>query len=246
MQQPGLPRGGVAPLRRPPPVCAAAMPAALFGALLLAVGLCSAPAHPSRARRRLGGPHRLRHRAHPGGCSRRFGEARHQPDRRARWLARLEPAPRVDRRLGADGPPCSPRSRPAAGGQEGAAGARNSWRRSRFPSAAAWPRSPRTTAPGSARSWNSARITSSRPASTPRTNHPFHLAYLWDNFRIYFLNPAPWKPGFPFVGAPAGSRSMPATPTRNSPSAPSLNVPLVWFALAAWPLARKAAAGSPS
>ncbi len=72
-----------------------------------------------------------------------------------------------------------------------------------------------------------------------RTNHPFHPVYLWDNFRIYFLHPAPWKPGFPFVGAPA------PIPLRAGHAEPEftfgalLNVPLVWFALAAWPLARR-------
>jgi len=72
-----------------------------------------------------------------------------------------------------------------------------------------------------------------------RENHSFNLAYVWDNIRIYFLHPAPWKARFPFVGAPA---TIPVHPGHGEPEftfGVLADVPLVWLGLAAWPLARK-------
>jgi hypothetical protein len=70
-------------------------------------------------------------------------------------------------------------------------------------------------------------------------NHLFNPAYLWDNFRIYFLHPATWKAAFPFITSPA------KIPLRAGHAEPEftfgalLNVPLIWLALAAWPGTRK-------
>jgi hypothetical protein len=72
-----------------------------------------------------------------------------------------------------------------------------------------------------------------------RENHPFNPAYLWDNFRIYFLHPATWKPGFPFVESPA---KFPLHAGHAEPEftfGALLNVPLIWLSLAAWPRARR-------
>ncbi len=73
-----------------------------------------------------------------------------------------------------------------------------------------------------------------------RLNHPFRIAYLWDNIRIYFLHPAPWKRGFPFVGAPSKLALHAGHAEPEFAFGALLNVPLVWLALAALPLARRA------
>ncbi|HEX3729458.1 MAG TPA: tetratricopeptide repeat protein, partial [Opitutaceae bacterium] len=68
--------------------------------------------------------------------------------------------------------------------------------------------------------------------------HFFRLSYFWDNFRIYYLYPAPWLARFPFVG------EAPAIPMSEGHSDAELtfgllvNLPLAWCALRALPAAR--------
>jgi tetratricopeptide (TPR) repeat protein len=65
------------------------------------------------------------------------------------------------------------------------------------------------------------------------TGYPFHLRYLWFNFRIYFLQPARWSARFPYVHdivvppLPAGQVGG-----LEHPFGVLTNIPLVWLALA--------------
>ena len=72
-----------------------------------------------------------------------------------------------------------------------------------------------------------------------RVNHAFSFAYIWDNLRIYFLHPAPWRAAYPFVGAPSRILVHPGHAEPEFTFSVLANVPLVWFGLAALPLARK-------
>ena len=61
---------------------------------------------------------------------------------------------------------------------------------------------------------------------------PFSAAYLWFNFRLYFLEPAGWSGRFPFVNEIA----VPSVPAGHGlvegPFGVLANVPLVWLAMA--------------
>jgi hypothetical protein len=65
------------------------------------------------------------------------------------------------------------------------------------------------------------------------TGQPFHLRYLWFNFRVYFFEPARWSGQFPFVH----DIMMPPLPAGHVADVGHAfgvltNVPLVWLALA--------------
>jgi tetratricopeptide (TPR) repeat protein len=70
------------------------------------------------------------------------------------------------------------------------------------------------------------------------TAQHFSLSYLWFNFRLYFLEPARWHAGFPYVGI----ITAPALPRGHGPVEDPFGilacVPVTWLALAA-PLAWK-------
>ncbi len=67
----------------------------------------------------------------------------------------------------------------------------------------------------------------------------FSPAYLWDNLRVYFLHPAPWKAAYPFVGEPSPLTFQSGHSGTEFNFGVLANVPLVWFALAALPACRR-------
>jgi hypothetical protein len=66
-------------------------------------------------------------------------------------------------------------------------------------------------------------------------NH-FSPGYLWFNFRLYFLEPVPWREGFPFVGKVSPPPPPEGHGTVEDPFGILTAIPLTWLALAA-PLA---------
>ena len=67
----------------------------------------------------------------------------------------------------------------------------------------------------------------------------FSPAYIWDNLRVYFLHPAPWKAAFPFVDEPSKLTFRSGHSATEFNFGVLANVPLVWFALLALPAARR-------
>ena len=74
------------------------------------------------------------------------------------------------------------------------------------------------------------------------TRQMFSLRFLWFNFCVYFLEPAHWSMGFPYVH----HTSLPPVPAGYAqvtrPFGVLTNIPLVWLALAA-PLTRRSRSG---
>ena len=71
----------------------------------------------------------------------------------------------------------------------------------------------------------------------------FSPAYLWDNLRVYFLHPAPWKAAYPFVSEPSKLTFHSGHSGTEYNFGVLANVPLVWFrarGTAGLPAARRA------
>ncbi|HUI08406.1 MAG TPA: tetratricopeptide repeat protein [Verrucomicrobiae bacterium] len=66
----------------------------------------------------------------------------------------------------------------------------------------------------------------------------FSLRYLWFNFRVYFLEPAPWSSHFPFVREITAPPSPAGQGWFEIPFGVLTNIPVVWLALA-MPMGRR-------